>query len=129
MNFNLHLLHSTDFIRDFLKRLGEIEACDKTSHICSQSYNQTLANFHPFLIRKAAGLAMYALPSKPLNYRKKFIILSQNFQLTARDQLFEKVCSDIPKSIEALPEMLRITDLVYKRIDQLYTIHNLHGLP
>lgn len=50
-----------------MKRLSEIEGCDNTSSVCSSSYNDTLANFHPFLIRKAAGLAMYALPSKQMS--------------------------------------------------------------
>lgn len=98
-----------DFIRCFLKRLGEIETHDKTSGVCSQSYNETLANFHPFLIRKAANIAMYTLPQ--------------------RDQLLTKVCSDVEKSIEALPDMLQITNAVYDRIDALYAVNELHGLP
>lgn len=98
-----------DFIRSFLKNLGELEANDKTSTVCSQSYNETLATFHPFLIRKAANIAMYALPS--------------------RDHLLNKVCSDIEASIKALPEMLTITNVVYDRINSLYTEFNLHGLP
>lgn len=102
-------IYFVDFIRSFLKRLGETQACEKTSGICSQSYNETLANFHPFLIRKAANIAMYALPQ--------------------RDQLLTKVCSDVEKSIEALPEMLQFTNAVYDRIDTLYTVNDLHGLP
>lgn len=98
-----------DFIRCFLKRLGDLEAHDKTSGVCSQSYNETLANFHPFLIRKAANIAMYTLPY--------------------RDQLLNKVCSDVEKSIEALPDMLQITNAVYDRVDALYIEFDLHKLP
>lgn len=98
-----------DFIRNFLQKLGEIEAEDKTSSVCAQSYNETLANFHPFLIRKAANIAMYALPN--------------------RDQLLNKVCADVEASIKALPEMLQVTNAVYDRIDALYTKNDLHGLP
>lgn len=60
-------------------------------------------------MRKAANIAMYALP--------------------LRDQLLHKVCSDVEKSIEALPEMLQITNVVYDRIDALYIDFDLHGLP
>jgi len=105
----LRLHRGLDFIRNFLRRLGEVEPDEKTSTICSLSYNETLANFHPFLIRKSANIAMYALPQ--------------------RDQLLNKVCSDVQKSIEALPEMLKFTDTVYDRIDALYTVNDLHGLP
>lgn len=77
--------------------------------MCSESYNETLAKFHPFLIRKAASFAMYALP--------------------LRDQLLNKVCSDVQTSIDALPEMLQITNAVYDRIDALYVEFDLHGLP
>jgi Glycolipid transfer protein (GLTP) len=68
-----------------------------------------LANYHPFLIRKAAGIAMYALPT--------------------RDHLLQKVCFDISESIKALPEMLQVTNVVYDRIEALYTEFNLHELP
>jgi len=105
----LRLHRGLDFIRNFLRRLGEVEPDEKTSTACSLSYNETLANFHPFLIRKSANIAMYALPQ--------------------RDQLLNKVCSDVQKSIEALPEMLKLTDTVYDRIDALYTVNDLHGLP
>ena len=98
-----------DFLRSFLKNLGELEANDKTSTVCSQSYNETLANFHPFLIRKAANIAMYALPN--------------------RNNLLMKVCSDIDESIKNLPEMLQITNQVYDRVEALYTEFDLHELP
>lgn len=51
------------------------------------------------------------------------------YALPQRDQLLNKVCSDVQKSIEALPEMLKLTDTVYDRIDALYTVNDLHGLP
>lgn len=92
-----------------MKRLGELEAGDKTDTVCHQSYNETLSNFHPFLIRKAAGIAMYAMPH--------------------RNDLLHKVCSDVEASIAALPEMLQITNVVYDRIHSLYTSYDLHGLP
>lgn len=98
-----------DFIRSFLQKLGDLSPVDKTSTACAQSYNETLANFHPFLIRKAANIAMYALPN--------------------RDQLLNKVCADVEASIKALPEMLQVTNAVYDRIDALYTKNDLHGLP
>lgn len=51
------------------------------------------------------------------------------YALPNRDQLLNKVCSDIEASIKALPEMLQITNAVYDRIDALYTKNDLHSLP
>jgi hypothetical protein len=107
--FLFKFLLFADFIRSFLQKLGDLEANDKTSTVCSQSYNDTLANFHPFLIRKAANLAMYALPT--------------------RDNLLQKVCCDVESSIKQLPYMLEISNEIYDRVEALYTEFNLHNLP
>ncbi|CAO1305974.1 unnamed protein product [Diamesa hyperborea] len=105
----LRLHRGLDFIRNLLKRVGELEKNDKTSHAAGISYSETLAKYHPWVIKKAASVAMYALPK--------------------RDELLNKVCSDADKAIEILPEMLDITEKVYNTIDALYIKYDLHGLP
>lgn len=106
----LRLHRGLDFIYVFLKRLGELTEGDaKTNGICQTSYNETLAQFHPWLIRKGAIVAMYALPT--------------------RDQLLEKVCLDAKVAIALLPEMLAVGRQVYDRTQALYTKFDLHGLP
>lgn len=106
----LRLHRGLDFIYVFLKRLGELaNPDDKTNCVCQTSYNETLAHFHPWLIRKGATVAMYALPN--------------------RDQLLEKVCVDAATAIQKLPEMLVVARQVYDRTQDLYTKYDLHGLP
>lgn len=89
--------------------LGDLSPNDKTCTVCQCAYNKTLAQYHSWLIRKGAIMAMYALPT--------------------RDQLLERVCLDVEKAIEILPDMLQITKKVYELTDKLYTEYDLHGLP
>lgn len=105
----LRLHRGLDFTRNFLRALAELNPDDKTVDACKLSYNETLSPYHPFLIRKGANLAMYALPT--------------------RDELMHKVCQDVDKSVKALPEMLEFTDIVYDRIQVLYTENDLLALP
>lgn len=90
-------------------KLNEIEAHEKTTGVCKVAYNQTLAQYHPWLIRKGALVAMYALPT--------------------REQLLNKVCEDVERSISILPDVLEISKIVYDRTEQLYTDFDLHTLP
>jgi hypothetical protein len=53
-----------DFIKLFLQKVSELQDEDKTCGVCQEAYNSTLANFHPWIIRKGATVAMYALPSR-----------------------------------------------------------------
>ncbi|KFB43849.1 AGAP005990-PA-like protein [Anopheles sinensis] len=105
----LRLHRGLDFIQEFLRRLGELEGDGKTNGVCQAAYNDTLAQFHPWLIRKGANVAMYALPN--------------------RDQLLDKVCMDATVAIKLLPDMLSVTRDVYNRTQDLYTKYDLHGLP
>lgn len=98
-----------DFIRDFLKRLGDLKPEEKTHSACLAAYNSTLAQFHPWLIRKGATVAMYALPT--------------------RENLLNKVCVDVDYAISILPDMLNVTDIVFKRTHNLYSDLDLHHLP
>ena len=106
---SMRIRQIADFIQEFLKRLGELEGDGKTNGVCQAAYNDTLAQFHPWLIRKGATVAMYALPT--------------------RDQLLERVCMDVAGAMKLLPEMLSVTRNVYDRTQNLYTRYDLHGLP
>lgn len=97
------------FIREFLVKLNEIESHEKTTGICKVAYNDTLANYHPWIVRKGALVAMYALPT--------------------REQLLNKVCQDVERSLAILPDVLEISKTVYDRTEQLYTEFELHTLP
>lgn len=97
------------FVREFLSKLSEIEAHEKTTGICKVAYNDTLAQFHPWLVRKGALVAMYALPT--------------------REQLLNKVCQDVEQSTALLPDVLDISKMVYERTEKLYSDYELHELP
>ncbi|XP_055702786.1 ceramide-1-phosphate transfer protein [Phlebotomus papatasi] len=105
----LRLHRGLDFIREFLRQLGTLSPDDKTGTCCQNAYNATLANFHPWLIRKGVSVAVYGLPT--------------------RDQLLDRVCKDKQAAVEALPRTLEILKQVYDRTQSMYTAHDLHGLP
>lgn len=102
-------MYISAFVREFLFKLSEIESHENVHGACKVAYNETLAQHHPWLIRKGALVAMYALPT--------------------REQLLNKVCQDVERSISILPDVLQISKIVYDRTEQLYTDYELHSLP
>ncbi|XP_044268372.1 ceramide-1-phosphate transfer protein [Tribolium madens] len=108
----LRLHRGLDFIREFLKNVGELKDEENTGGVCREAYDRTLAKHHPYMIRKGAQIAMYTLPT--------------------REQLLKKVCGDeigVKEALETLPKTLDATDAVYTRIEALYTNYDLHALP
>ncbi|XP_059059653.1 ceramide-1-phosphate transfer protein isoform X2 [Achroia grisella] len=108
----LRLHRGLDFIRLFLKRLSESNDTVSTCTTCQGSYNETLAEFHPWYIRQAATLAMHALPTRPDLLKK---IFGTEASLAA--------------ALAVLPQTLSSCDEVYKRVQQLYTDFEFHELP
>lgn len=86
-----------------------IEPHEKCHSICQVAYNETLAQHHPWFIRKGAMVAMYAMPT--------------------REQLLNRVCADVERAISILPDVLGISKVVFDRTEQLYTEFDLHTLP
>ncbi|XP_014236287.1 ceramide-1-phosphate transfer protein [Trichogramma pretiosum] len=106
----LRLHRGLDFISEFLGQLNELSDTDNTSGVCQEAYNKTLAKHHAWLIRKAACVAMYTMPT--------------------REVLLKKVCGDnVSRNIDILPKMLDITSAVIARTDTIYQMHSLHMLP
>ncbi|XP_071116231.1 ceramide-1-phosphate transfer protein-like [Haliotis cracherodii] len=60
----LRLHRALEFILAFMSRLRTGDENEKSSVIASEIYNQTLARFNIWILRKMAGMAMYMLPSK-----------------------------------------------------------------
>ncbi|XP_011495375.1 PREDICTED: ceramide-1-phosphate transfer protein [Ceratosolen solmsi marchali] len=105
----LRLHRGLDFISEFLRQLSELSDSDNTSTSCQDAYNMTLAKHHSWIIRKAAVVAMYTMPSRAV--------------------LFKKVCGEnIQKNIEILPKMLEVTAHIINRTHILYELHKLHNL-
>ncbi|XP_076242017.1 ceramide-1-phosphate transfer protein [Calliopsis andreniformis] len=106
----LRLHRGLDFIREFLRQLSELSDTEKTSSCCQDAYNKTLAKHHPWVIRKAAVVAMYTMPT--------------------REFLLKKVCgAHVQKNVDVLPKMLEVTADVFNRTHNLYETHQLHSLP
>ncbi|KAE8747046.1 hypothetical protein FOCC_FOCC006301 [Frankliniella occidentalis] len=109
----LRLHRGLDFIKLFLQRVGELSDTDGTSSAGHEAYNATLAKHHPWIIRKGATVAMYALPT--------------------RKDLLIKVCGNndecVQRALDVLPKMILAADEVYARTEQCYTENDLHGLP
>ena len=72
----IYVYRFADFISEFLKRLGELSDTENTSTCCQEAYNKTLAKHHPWLIRKAAVVAMYTMPNREMLFKK---VLTFNF--------------------------------------------------
>ncbi|GLH00740.1 Ceramide-1-phosphate transfer protein [Gryllus bimaculatus] len=108
----LRLHRGLDFIRLFLQRVGELQNNDKTTTVCQEAYNETLAKFHPWIVRKGAIVAMYALPTK--------------------DGFLQKVCGtpeEVARALELLPQFLEVAKEAYDRADKVYSDNSLHDLP
>ncbi|CAF0908379.1 unnamed protein product [Brachionus calyciflorus] len=60
----LRLHRALIFIYKFLDRLHTADPKMKSSQICTETYEQTLAKYHPWLVRKAANLGMMGLPKR-----------------------------------------------------------------
>lgn len=55
--------------------MGELSDSEKTSTCCQNAYNKTLAKHHPWVIKKAAVVAMYTMPTRENLFKKVFIFL------------------------------------------------------
>ncbi|EDO47801.1 predicted protein, partial [Nematostella vectensis] len=108
----LRLHRALAFTMLFMKRLSESHEGDSSSALASESYNKTLAAYHPWLIRKAALLAMYTLASVGDMIKKA--------SAESADQ--ESAQKLLCEAVEAIQP-------VYDTTEELYTEYDLHGLP
>ena len=108
----LRLHRALEFASLFMKRLAAAGIHEKSSNIAYDSYNETLAEFHPWLIRKGVGVATYTLGTC--------------------GSILERCGSDL-KDVEKTKEILSgisvAMDEVYNLTQSLYTQFDLHGLP
>ena len=107
----LRLHRALAFASLFMKQLGEAEREDKCSTIAYDSYNETLAKFHPWLIQKGVGVATYTLGSC--------------------GSLIDKCRGEVESSQaqELLGEISKAMDAGYNETEALYTKNHLHELP
>uniref|UniRef100_A0A8C2D272 Ceramide-1-phosphate transfer protein n=1 Tax=Cyprinus carpio TaxID=7962 RepID=A0A8C2D272_CYPCA len=106
----LRLHRALRWLELFLERLRTSTEDGKTSVMCSDAYNESLAQHHPWLIRKAVGVAFCALPG--------------------RDTFFDVMnAGDHTQVVALLGESLPLIAEVYQITEDLYAKNNLLELP
>jgi len=108
----LRLHRAMKFIFLFLEEVCRFKMDDGLTKACQNAYNATLAEHHPWIIQKAAIMAMYALPNKEGLFNR--IKLPHE-----TEEYYSQVVS---KSVEAMKE-------VFFRAQKLYEEHDLLNLP
>uniref|UniRef100_A0A8D0DKW2 Ceramide-1-phosphate transfer protein n=1 Tax=Salvator merianae TaxID=96440 RepID=A0A8D0DKW2_SALMN len=106
----LRLHRALHWLQLFLESLRTSNSESRTSLLCIDSYNASLANYHPWIIRKAATMAFYALPA-----RETFL---ENMKVGTIEEAVAMLG-------EALPSIVQIYDIT----QALYAQHNLLDLP
>ncbi|XP_035413610.1 ceramide-1-phosphate transfer protein [Cygnus atratus] len=106
----LRLHRALRWLQLFLEGLRTAQEDSKTSTICTDSYNASLATYHPWVVRKAATVAFCALPS--------------------RNAFLEIMNVGTPEeAVVMLGDALPHISSVYGITEELYAQHKLLNLP
>ncbi|XP_029974918.1 ceramide-1-phosphate transfer protein-like [Salarias fasciatus] len=106
----LRLHRALRFLELFLERLRVSTEDSKTSVMCTEAYNESLAQHHLYAVQKVACLAFLVLPGRPT--------------------FFEVMNVGPPEQVVSmLGEAVPLISEVYKITEELYAEHNLHDLP
>lgn len=68
-----------DFIRAFLKSVGELKEDEYTGPICREAYEKTLAKHHSFIVKNGAKLAMYTMPTRDQLLKRVSVLVKYSF--------------------------------------------------
>ncbi|XP_063799101.1 ceramide-1-phosphate transfer protein [Pseudophryne corroboree] len=106
----LRLHRALRWLQLFLEKLRTSSEDSKTSTLCTEAYNSSLANYHPWIIRKTATVAFLALPS--------------------RNTFFEVMnIGTTEEVVDLLGDAMPYVSNVYDFTQELYSQHNLLDLP
>ncbi|KAG8568953.1 hypothetical protein GDO81_014217 [Engystomops pustulosus] len=106
----LRLHRALRWLQLFLEKLRTSTEDSKTSTLCTEAYNASLANHHPWIIRKTATVAFLALP--------------------VRNTFFEVMNVGTTEDVvDMLGEAMPYVSNVYDLTQELYSQHNLLDLP
>ncbi|XP_072101529.1 ceramide-1-phosphate transfer protein [Mobula birostris] len=106
----LRLHRALKWLQLFLEKLRVASDDSKTSVLCTDAYNDSLANYHPWIVRKAAVLAFHLLPS--------------------RADFFEVMnMGTTEKVVATLEEAVPLISKTYDITQDLYAQHDLLDLP
>lgn len=106
----LRLHRALRFIMMFMEGLISAADDESVARLAQESYKNSLAAFHPWLIRTGAHCAMYTLGTKY--------------------QMMEKVSKHSYAEVTKFAKKMTVAmKPVYDKTEQLYSEFNLHGLP
>uniref|UniRef100_A0A8C6DH80 Ceramide-1-phosphate transfer protein n=1 Tax=Moschus moschiferus TaxID=68415 RepID=A0A8C6DH80_MOSMO len=106
----LRLHRALRWLQLFLEGVRTSPEDTRTSVLCTDSYNASLATYHPWIIRRAVTVAFCALPT-----RKVFL---ESMNVGSSEQ-----------AVEMLDEALPFIERVYNISQKLYAEHALLDLP
>ena len=111
---NLLRLHrALELIIAFIRGIQNLEMDDQCSGVAKKAYKDTLANFHPWVVQKAALLLLNLLPTKA--------------------GLIKEMCGDDKKKIKStlktLPKVVEAMQNVYQKTEEVYLEFGLLNLP
>lgn len=106
----LRLHRALRWLQLFLEGLRTSPEDARTSVLCTDSYNASLAAYHPWIVRRTVTVAFYALPT-----RKVFL---EAMNVGPPEQ-----------AVQMLGEALPFIERVYNVSQKLYAEHSLLDLP
>lgn len=110
---NLLRLHrALEYIVAFLEGVPGLESNDKCCSLSQEAYKGTLMKFHPWVVQKAALMAMHMLPTKEGLIQK--IITDQNDQ-----EALDKATGTLKEAVIAMQKVYELTQDLYLEKDLL----------
>ena len=107
----LRLHRALDFLTGFLEILQDSDPKLHFTNSVHACYKNTLGRYHPWVVQKAVGLALYTLPTK-----------ETILQMIAEGE----DAATIPQQLTEIIEKLR---LIFNNVQRLYTVNNIMDLP
>lgn len=109
---NLLRLHrALEYINAFLRGVPDLESNDKCCQMSQEAYKKTLMRFHPWVVQKAALMAMNLLPTKNG--------LIQKLCDPEDEEAIKKATIILKDAVEAMNKVYEVTQELYKEKDLL----------
>jgi len=109
---NLLRLHrALEYINAFLRGVPDLDTNDKCCQMSQEAYKKTLMKFHPWVVQKAALMAMNLLPTKNG--------LIQKLCDPDDEEAIKKATIILKDSVEAMSKVYEVTQELYKEKDLL----------
>lgn len=109
---NLLRLHrALEYISTFLQAVPDLDANDKCVTTSQEAYKKTLMKYHPWVVQKAASMAMNLLPTK--------LGLIQKFCDPEDEEAIKQATITLRESVIAMNKVYEATQEVYKEKDLL----------